>query len=153
MINLVLLFLFACSPNYIETAIYGRKWMNKLILQLLEISPSHKSFSSSQKLVKEQTQSLITLFLTKEESLAPNGSGATKAPSWEATQLTRVTKLLYEYIGSIENLDNTQMANLSWLTPMLEKCLESRNETLRRNVQRLHQKISKASSLQTNTED
>jgi len=133
-------------PNYIETAIYGRKWMNKLILQLIQSPPTQNFFSTVQLLVKEQTQSLLTLFLTKETSLSPNGSGATKAPSWEATQLTRVTKLLYEFIGSIDALDDELLANLSWLTPMLESCLETRNETVRQHVQRLQKRMVKVSS-------
>eukprot|EP00547_Thalassionema_nitzschioides_P015313 CAMPEP_0194232056 /NCGR_PEP_ID=MMETSP0158-20130606/570_1 /TAXON_ID=33649 /ORGANISM="Thalassionema nitzschioides, Strain L26-B" /LENGTH=2053 /DNA_ID=CAMNT_0038964771 /DNA_START=104 /DNA_END=6264 /DNA_ORIENTATION=+ len=122
-------------PNYIETAIYGRKWMNKLILQLLQIPSSHNSFSATQTLVTEQTQSLLTLFLTKEASLAPNGSGATKAPSWEATQLTRVTKLLYEFIGSIEVLDNTPTGYFVLVDPDVGELsrIEKRNCSTKRS--------------------
>jgi len=140
-------------PNYIENAIYGRKWMNKLILQLIQSNPPRKSSIVVQDVLKEQSQSLLTLFMKKETTLLSNGSGATKAPSWEATQLTRVTKLIYEFFGNIDSLDESLLADLSWLFPMLNSCMKSKNETVRRKLHLLQQKIVKFSSFSEVTSD
>lgn len=117
--------------------------MNKLVLQLVESNRPIESFPQVQSLVKDQTQSLLTLFLEKETALSPNGSGATKAPSWEASQLTRVTKLIYELVDSFDALDGKLLSELAWVTPMLSECMESSNETVRQNVHKLQQKIAK----------
>mmetsp|Transcript_28727 Transcript_28727/g.47555 ORF Transcript_28727/g.47555 Transcript_28727/m.47555 type:complete len:1239 (+) Transcript_28727:3-3719(+) len=133
-------------PNYIENAIYGRKWLNKLVLQLIESTRPIESSPQVQSIIKDQTQSLLTLFLKKETALSPSGSGATKAPSWEASQLTRVTKLIYELVDSFDALDDGLLSELSWLTPMLSKCMESSNETVRQNVHKLQQKMAKVTA-------
>ena len=125
------------SPNYIENAIYGRKWMNKLILQLIESTPSLESSPRVSQLVKQETQSLLSLFQEKESAL----SRVNKAPSWEAAQLTRITKLIYELVSSLDALEVSSLSQLTWLTPMLSTCMESRNETVRRNVLKLQQRM------------
>jgi hypothetical protein len=111
--------------------------MNKLVLQLIETTPSMDSSPQVQNLIKDQTQSLLALFQEKEISLSRD----TKAPSWEATQLTRVTKLIYELVNSLEALEDSTLSQLSWLTPMLSKCMS--NETVRQNVHKLQQRMMK----------
>lgn len=113
--------------------------MNKLILQLIESTVPMESSPNVSILVKEETNSLLTLFQEKESAL----SRVNKSPSWEATQLTRVTKLIYELVSSLDALDDSSLSQLTWLTPMLNICLESRNETVRRNVLKLQQRMVK----------
>lgn len=113
------------------------------MLQLIELNQSG-STPALESLIREQTESLLTLFLVKEEALKPNGTGATKSPSWEAAQLTRVTKLIFELINSFENLSDPVLAQLAWLSPMLTSCMESSNESVRRNVRKLQQRMNKS---------
>jgi hypothetical protein len=95
---------------------------------------------------------LLTLFLEKETALSPTGGGATKAPSWEASQLTRVTKLIYELVDRFDALDDSVLSELTWLTPMLSTCMESSNETVRQNVHKLQQKMAKVSAVEEQVE-
>jgi hypothetical protein len=111
--------------------------MNKLVIQLIEATTSMDSAPQVRSVIKDQIQSLLTLFQEKDSAL----SRATKAPSWEATQLTRVTKLIYELVSSLEALDDTKLSQLIWLTPMLSRCMQSKNETVRRQVLKLQQRL------------
>ena len=117
--------------------------MNKLILQLIESTPSMESSTNVSHLVKQETQSLLTLFQEKESAL----SRVNKAPSWEATQLTRVTKLIYELVGSLDALEDASLSQLPWLAPMLSTCTESRNVTVRRHVLKLQQRMVKVNEI------
>jgi hypothetical protein len=117
--------------------------MNRLIIQLIETTPSMDSFPQVRTIIKDQIQSLLTLFQEKDSALAR----ATKAPSWEATQLTRVTKLIYELVSSLEALDDAMLSQMTWLTPMLGRCMQSRNETVRRQVLELQQRMIGLSGL------
>lgn len=126
--------------------------MNKFVLRLIETTRPIASSPQVQSLIKDQTQSLLTLFLEKETALSPNGGGATKAPSWEASQLTRVTKLIYELVDSFDALDDDVLSELTWLTPMLSTCMESSNETVRQNVHKLQQKMAKVSAVEEQVE-
>lgn len=111
--------------------------MNRLIIQLMETTPSMDGYPQVRNVIKDQIQSLLTLFQEKDLAL----SRATKAPSWEATQLTRVTKLIYELVGRLDALDDAKLSQMTWLTPMLGRCMQSKNETVRRQVLKLQQRL------------
>jgi hypothetical protein len=113
--------------------------MNKLILQLIESTVFMESSPNVSNLVQEETHSLLTLFQEKEAAL----SLGNKSPSWEATQLTRVTKLIYELVSSLDALEDSSLSHVMWLTPTLNICMESKNETVRRNVLKLQQRMAK----------
>jgi len=133
-------------PSYIENAIFGRKWINKLVLKLISNEKVKESFKSdktpspsiksAQTLIRDQIHSLLTLFLEKEAVLS-GSTGTTKAPSWEASQQTRVIKLVLELIASLDAMDDEMLFLLSWLSPMLESCADSSNETIRKNGKKL----------------
>jgi hypothetical protein len=127
--------------------------MNKFVLQLIETTRPIESSPQVQSLINDQTQSLLTLFLEKEKALSPNGGGATKAFSWEASQLTRVTKLIYDLVDSFYALDDSVLSELYWLTPMLSTCVESSNETVRKSVHKLQQKMAKVSAVEEQFEE
>ena len=113
--------------------------MNKLIMQLIVSTPSLDCHPPVRNLVRDQIDSLLTLFREKESAL----SRASKAPSWEASQLTRVTKLIYELVSSLITLEDSSLSQLMWLTPMLHSCMESKNETVRRNFLKLQHRMEK----------
>ena len=141
----------ANRPSYIENAIYGRKWISKLVLQLTSMEDVMASFksdvnptptvSAAQTLIGDQIHSLLTLFITREAALSTQVGTSAKAPSWEASQQTRVIKLVLELVASLNEMPDEQLYLLSWLSPMLESCEESKNETVRKNLGKLLQRL------------
>lgn len=90
--------------------------------------------AAAQALIGDQIHSLLTLFLTREASLLGDNGTTPKAPSWEASQQTRVIKLVLELVSNLDAMKDDQLFLLSWLAPMLESCIDSKNETVRVNI-------------------
>lgn len=124
--------------------------MRTLVLQVIAMDDAISmsdtnapSVTGAQNMIKEQTQSLLTLFFEKEKFLSKTGGTEGKVLSWEASQLTRVTKLLLELINEFDSLPENKLLELSWLSPMLSSCMDSSNETIRVTVHRLQKKMLK----------
>jgi hypothetical protein len=113
--------------------------MNKLLVHFTIMSSTDGPKAQIQAIVRDQIQSLFSLFHDKESVL----SKVSKAPSWEASQLTRITKLIYELIRCFEEVDDDNLVHFNWLGPVILKCMESKNDTLRRSLTKFQHRLAK----------
>lgn len=130
-------------PDYRETALYGRKWMNRLLLQLasmkeiVEAAPDAESksnrFATGQKLVADLTQGMLISFVEKERL-----SSKYRNSSVEKTIYVRLTALVNELLIGYGNMDSSHLQNMAWIGPiLLNSCIQSKNEDIRLMVQKL----------------
>lgn len=120
-------------------------------MQSFKIENPSPSMQSAHALIGNQIHSLLTLFITRETSLV-QAKSSTKAPSWEASQQTRVIKLVLELVANLEAMADEHLMLLSWLVPMLESILETKNETIRQNVSKLLERFQDPSTPEAEAE-
>jgi hypothetical protein len=141
-----------CSPEYGETAFYGRKWINRLALQLAAMKeivqapsngdPKCNRFVQGQKQVVELTEGMLMSFVQKEEA----------ASLYRHTELDeivykRYTGLAQELLSGYGNMDDDHLKQMSWISPvLLSSCIRSKNEVIRLIVQKLVSRTSPAAT-------
>lgn len=135
-------------PDYRETALYGRKWINRLVLQLVSIkeiadapadadSKSNR-FVQGQKLVVELTEGLLMSFVQKEEAASRYGHSIL-----EEVVYKRYTALVHELLSGYGNMETEYLQKMSWISPvLLGSCIRSKNEEIRLMVQKLVSRTS-----------
>jgi hypothetical protein len=139
-------------PDYRETALYGRKWMNHFLLKLASTkevvqAPSNDNaktnrYVAAQKLVIDETQRLLTCFLDAERAASQYRP---KEP--DEAMHGRLVALVIELLKGYSNMDSTHLKDMAWISPvLLSSCIQSRNEDIRQAVQKLVQLTSPASS-------
>ena len=132
-----------CSPDYREAALYGRKWINRLILQLVSFieivqvpastDPKVNRFAQGQKLVLELTEGLLTSFVQTEDV----------AMQYRHTDLdtilyNRYTDLVQELLTGFGMMDDEYVQQMSWMNPvLLSSGIRCKNESIRYMVQKL----------------
>jgi len=131
------------SPSYLETAYYGRKWMNRFLLQMAttrEIGGAVTEGSkqaTAQKVVKEQTQALVSAFLEKEAMIAIDG----KILSLDVKSFDRLMHLVQEMLAGYAKIPDERLSLMSWLNPVLSSCIHTSNEDIRLNIQKLVKRL------------
>lgn len=139
-------------PDYRETALYGRKWINRLVLQLAAIKeiaeaptdadPKSNRFTQGQKMVLELTEGMLMSFVQKEET----------ASQYQHSNLDEVihkryTALVHELLSGYGNMESEYLQKMSWISPvLLSSCIRSKNEDIRLMVQKLVRKTSAEST-------
>jgi len=142
------LFVLFYSPDYRETALYGRKWINRLVLQLASIKeiaeapsdadPKSNRFTQAQKLVVELTEGMLLSFVQKEEAASQYNHSALEDAIYK-----RYTALVHELLSGFGNMDSVYLQKMSWISPvLLSSCIRSKNEDIRLMVQKLVSRTS-----------
>lgn len=132
-------------PSYLETAIYGRKYMNRFLLQIAsmkdvaDVVTEGSKQATGQMLVKEQTQNLVTAFLEKEAVVAKESK---PLPS-DVKVFERLTSLVKDMLAGYSNLPDEHVAMMSWLNPVLSSCIHTENESIRLAIQKLVTRLHK----------
>jgi hypothetical protein len=142
------------TPDYRETALYGRRWINRLVLQLaaipeiveaqgdLDSKPTNR-FLQGQTQVMESTESLLNALVQIEEAMTQNRKFA---KTYEAIY-KRFTSLAQELLSGYGSMDADYLQKMAWINPiLLSSCIRSKNEEIRLMVQKVVDKTSPASS-------
>ena len=130
-------------PNYLETAYYGRKWMNRFLLQIASLkelegdAAEGSRQASAQALVEEQTQDLVSAFLEKEAIVAGDG----KKSSLDVTLFNRLTMLVKDMLAGYGKLPDEHLNFMSWLNPVMSSCIHTNNEDIRLAIQKLVKRL------------
>lgn len=122
-------------PHYLENILYARKWMTKFLLNLLtQRDVSTLETTSCQRVLKEETESLLKSFLVKESNEASS-----------AVEMRNVSKLVSDMLDCFNALDNDKLSVMKWLSPVLSACIQTNNVTVRTSVQILLTRLLKES--------
>jgi hypothetical protein len=130
-------------PSYFETSYYGRRWMNRFLLQiatLKEIEGTATEGSrqaAAQSLVKEQTQALVSAFLEKEAAVAGDG----KKSALDIKMFDRLTTLTKDMLAGYAKLPDEHLSLMSWLNPVMSSCIHTGNEDIRLAIQKLVKRL------------
>jgi hypothetical protein len=130
-------------PNYLETAYYGRRWMNRFLLQIASLkelegdAAEGSRQASAQALVKEQTQDLVSAFLEKEAIVAGDG----KKSSLDIALFNRLTTLVKDMLAGYGKLPDEHLKLMSWLNPVMSSCIHTNNEDIRLAIQKLVKRL------------
>lgn len=127
---------------------YGRKWINRLVLQLTSVKeiaeapsdgdPKSNRFVQGQKQVIESTEALLLSFVQKE--LAATEYRHSKA---DEKSYKRYTALVHELLAGYGSMDADYLKKIAWINPvLLSSCIRSKNEEVRLMVQKLVEKTS-----------
>jgi len=130
------------APHYLETAFYGRKLMNRFLLQLAaneevavalaEDDPKTNRYRAAQKFVIDETQHLLKTFVRTEKNVAQGNA----SPIQEELH-KRFTKLAKELVKGLVNLRHEHVLKMTWLNPiLLSSCLESKNEDVLEGIRK-----------------
>lgn len=139
-----------CSPDYREAALYGRKWINRLILQLVSMveivqvpastDPKVNRFAQGQKLVLELTEGLLTSFVQMEDV-----SMQYRHTNIDTVIYNRYTDLVQELLTGFGMMDDEYVRQMSWMNPvLLSSGIRCKNESIRLMVQKLVARTSSA---------
>jgi len=136
-------------PHYCENALYARKRMVRFLLSLMsrgdvfvgsnkdslqndDIPLRKKSAAAAKNLIKEETSALLKAFLAKDTAVTASGLDKAKV-----TELEYLTKIVCDLLDGINKLDDSQLENLSGLTPTLSACIQVNNQSVRDSVNSL----------------
>jgi hypothetical protein len=131
------------APNYLETAYYGRKWMNRFLLQMAamkEIEGTAAEGSrpaAAQEVVKDQTQALVSTFLEKEAVVAGDG----KKSTLDRKSFDQLMNLVQDMLAGYSKLTDEHLNQMSWLNPVLSSCIHASNEDIRLSIQKLVERL------------
>eukprot|EP00536_Pseudo-nitzschia_multiseries_P010206 jgi/Psemu1/242765/estExt_Genewise1.C_3050016 len=130
-------------PSYVETAYYGRKWMNRFLLQVAAMKEMEGTAvegtrqEAAQDVIKEQTQALVSAFLAKEAVV--NGEG--KKLSWDMKSFDKLMNLVQDMLAGYTKLTDEHLKQMSWLNPVLSSCIHTSNEDIRLAIQKLVERL------------
>lgn len=130
-------------PSYLETAYYGRKWMNRFLLQIASMkeiegtAAEGSKQAAAQSVVKEQTQALVSAFLEKEAIVAGEG----KRMVLDVKLFDRLIILVQDMLAGYGKLPNEHLRLMPWLNPVLSSCIHTSNEEIRLAIQKLVKRL------------
>jgi hypothetical protein len=130
-------------PSYLETAFYGRKWMNRFLLQISAmkevVAPALEGSrpAAAQSLLKVQTQSLVSIFLEKEALIGGNG----KKLILDIKLFDKLTLLVKDMLAGYAKLPDDHVHQMVWLKPVLNSCINTGNEDIRLAIQKLSKRL------------
>ncbi len=79
---------------------------------------------SCQHVLKDETEALVKAFTTKEAS-----------ESCSAIDMRNISKMVSDLFDCLNSLSDEKMATMKWLSPVLSKCIQTNNATIRTSVQ------------------
>lgn len=130
-------------PSYLETAHYGRKWMNRFLLQIAAMKEIEGTAvegsrqAAAQDVIKEQTQALVSAFLEKEALVNSDG----KSLSLDVKAFERLMNLVQDMLAGYTKLTDEHLKQMSWLNPVLSSCIHTSNEDIRLAIQKLVERL------------
>jgi len=132
-------------PNYFENAVYGRKWLNKLLLQLVLIdetqSKTSTNISSSLSVIREQTHSLVMVYLENDTSRTVSAEDGIPM-RWNEKHIELLTVLVRDLIEGFNTIDTHAVLQLNDLLPIFSSCLHVSDEGICREMHKLIERIS-----------
>lgn len=137
-------------PDYFETALYGRKWLNRFLLQLAamkevaqapsDADPKTNRFVLAQNLLKDETQRLLESFLKFEHAASQY-----RHTELEESVHARLKSLVSELLVGYNTMSDDHLVDMSWMNSvLLSTCIRSKNEEIRVAVQKLVQRTAPA---------
>jgi hypothetical protein len=135
-------------PSYYETALYGRIWMNRFLLQLTSIQElvqappegdvKANKFAAGQKLVVDETHRLLTAFLDRERAASQY-----RPAELDEILHKKLTGLVTELLSGLNQMSADHLKDMAWIdSVLLGTCIQSKNESIRLAVQRLVQRTA-----------
>ena len=135
-------------PDYLETAQYGRTWMNGFLFQLASMEEvvlagnandkeeepnKHKLYLNAQKLVVKETEQLLKRVVETELALGASSNSSKQT----ATFHKNLAHLATELIRGYSKLDHEHIVqHMTWLNPvLLNSCSSSKDQELLKVVQ------------------
>jgi hypothetical protein len=86
--------------------------------------------TSCQNVLKDEMDWLVKAFIKKEA----NGSGS-------AIDIRNISKMVSYLFDCLNNLSDEKMSTMKWLSPVLSKCIQTNDGTIRASVQILLQRL------------
>ena len=86
--------------------------------------------SSCQKVLKEELDELIKAFVYKEANA-----------SCSAIDMRNISKIVSSLFECLNSLPDEKMSTMNWLSPLLSKCIQTNDGTIRASVQILLQRL------------
>ena len=118
-------------PHYLENVLYGRRLMAEFLIDLMTNQDATTLKSTScQHVLKEEMDELVKAFIRKES----NGSCS-------AIDMRNITKILSNLFDCLNNLSDEKIVTMKWLSPVLSKCIQTNDGTIRASVQILLQRL------------
>ena len=117
--------------------------MNRFLLQLAAMDEVAKPTNegsrqaSAQSLIKDQTQTLVSAYLEKEETL----SKSSKRTSADNYLFNKLTSLVKEMLAGYGALSEDHLREMAWLNPVLSSCIHTQNESIRIAIQKLVKRL------------
>ncbi|KAG7368959.1 RalF-like Dot/Icm system translocated protein [Nitzschia inconspicua] len=130
-------------PSYLETAYYGRKWMNRFLLQISAMkdvigpAPEGSRPAAAQALLMEQTQSLVSLFLEKEALVGGDG----KKLVLDIKLFEKLTVIVKDMLAGYSKLPEDHVRQFPWLSSILTSCMTTGNEDVQIAIQKLGKRL------------
>ena len=143
---------FLYRPHYAENALYGRKWMVRLMKRLMSrneilsgstgdqqssdtVPIGKRSALLAKNLIKDECESLVNILLTKENEI----SG--KMNPVQALEIDNMTEMMCDLLDSINKLDDAELAALASLTPTFSACIQINDKSVRSAVHKILQRL------------
>jgi len=146
-------------PQYAENALYARKWMVRLLVKLMStkgvLSESNsaqatddvdsmiveKKYSvQAKQLLQDECKSFFAAFLEKEAIVSNGTAGPVKG-----LEIDYMTKMVCTLLDGICNLEDSNLAAMSSLTPSLTACIQINDRSVRTLVHKVLQRIFQGS--------
>ena len=107
-----------------------------------DLDPKTNRHAAGQKLVMDETQRLLSVYLVAEKA----ASEYSHTPTDEALS-GRFTDLVKELLSGLQNMGPDHLREMSWINPiLLGSCIQSKNEKIRLAVQKLVQSTTPGST-------
>lgn len=120
-------------PHYLENVLYARRWIAKFIISLLtQRDVSTLETAPCQHVLKEETDSLLRSFLSKESK-----------ESCSAVEMRNMSKMVSDILECFNALSEDKISVMKWLSPLLSACIQTNNVTIRTSVQILLTRLLK----------
>mmetsp|Transcript_3373 Transcript_3373/g.6295 ORF Transcript_3373/g.6295 Transcript_3373/m.6295 type:complete len:2294 (-) Transcript_3373:61-6942(-) len=124
-------------PHYLENVLYARRWMTKFLLSLLtQRDLSTLESAPCQRVLKEETESLLRAFLAK-------GSADEHC---SAIEMRNISGMVIDILECFNSLGDDKLSTMKWLSPLLSACIQTNNGTIRTSVQILLTRMLKGAN-------
>ena len=115
----------------------------------MSYADGYNPVAEAQKVVKEQTQKLLSVCIAKE------AAGLQKGCTREDLEIGKAsTALVLSFLAGFDSMDADHLSYLDWLNPvLLSWCTRSQNQSIQKGVQQLLEKTSPASPVKPRNDE